>query len=185
MTLSLAVIAGGRHTGRRVNARLRSQNRELAAENQELTQRADACAVYVHKARVQACQDSMVIARLRAERAEAIQVAQGLQAQLDDKDREHAETVARIDEQHGDTVRDLEARLADMERRLDVGVLAEAAAATTQETDVRSLRERFESGPVVRYGVPPWTAITNPGCAPSQADTIPLPVVQPELEPTT
>ena len=157
MTLSLAVIAGGRHTGRRVNARLRSQNRELAAENQELTQRADASAVYVHKARVQACQDSMLIARLRAERAEAIQVAQGLQAQLDGKDRKHAETVARIDEQHGDTVRDLEARLADMERRLDVGVLAEAAAATTQEIPVITAVMPLHEAPF---------ATTNPGRLP-------------------
>lgn len=47
------------------------------------------------------------------------------------------------------TIRDLERQVADLERRLNVGVLAEAAAAHTQEIDLRELQERFAAGAVV------------------------------------
>ncbi|MFE4818545.1 hypothetical protein ACFRFU_19360 [Streptomyces sp. NPDC056704] len=60
----------------------------------------------------------------------------GLQVQLDDKDRKHAETIARIDERHGETVRGLEQQIADLERRLEIRTFADAAAAATQEIPV-------------------------------------------------
>lgn len=59
-------------------------------------------------------------------------------------------------------IRDLERQLADAARRLEIRTWAEAAAATTQEIDVRSLRERFASGPVVSLHHSPQ-ASTNPG----------------------
>ncbi|MFI6560335.1 hypothetical protein [Streptomyces sp. NPDC050534] len=45
-------------------------------------------------------------------------------------------------------IRDLKRQLGEAKRRLEIGVLAEAAAAETQELDVSSLRERFAEGPV-------------------------------------
>jgi hypothetical protein len=62
----------------------------------------------------------------------------GLQVQLNDKDREHEETVARIDERHGEVVRGLEDQIADLERRLQIRTFAEAAAAQTQPIPVIS-----------------------------------------------
>jgi hypothetical protein len=56
----------------------------------------------------------------------------GLRLQLDDKDREHAEAIERIDERHGEVVRGLEQQIAELERRLNVGVLAETAVTQTQ-----------------------------------------------------
>jgi hypothetical protein len=72
----------------------------------------------------------------------------GLRVQLDDQEREHADTVARIDARHAETVRGLEQQIADLQRRLDVGVKAEHVIAATQEIDVRPLRDRFTDGPV-------------------------------------
>lgn len=46
-------------------------------------------------------------------------------------------------------IADLERQAAELHRRLDVRTFAEAAAARTQEIDVRSLQERFATGPVV------------------------------------
>jgi hypothetical protein len=60
----------------------------------------------------------------------------GLRLQLDDQERKHAAVIARIDEQHGQIVRQLENQLADAERRLDVRKWAEAAAAKTQEIPI-------------------------------------------------
>jgi hypothetical protein len=131
--VTLTLIAGGRHTGRVVNARLRRENRDLKADNRELVQRAEGSDTYVHEARIRACQDSMLMAQLRAERDGAAKLVEGLQLRLEEKEREHAEVVARIDERHAEVVADLEARLADMEQRLDIRHLAEAAAARTQE----------------------------------------------------
>lgn len=67
----------------------------------------------------------------------------GLRLQLDDKDREHAETVRRIDERNAETVRGLKQEIADLKRRLEVRVLAEAAAAKTQELDVHAIRDNY------------------------------------------
>lgn len=60
----------------------------------------------------------------------------GLRLQLDDQDRAHAETVARIDERHGEVVRGMEDQIADLERRLEIRTFAEAAAAKTQPIPV-------------------------------------------------
>jgi len=78
----------------------------------------------------------------------------GLRLQLDDQDHEHAETVQRIDERHGEVVRGLEDQIAELERRLRVGVLAEAAAAQTQEIPILV-------APVPLHQAP--FATTNPG----------------------
>ena len=88
------------------------------------------------------------VERQKAMRSGADLLIRGLRLQLDEQEAKHAEVIARIDARHGEIVRGLEQQIADLERRLNVGVLAEAAAAKTQEIDVRSLRERFASGPV-------------------------------------
>lgn len=102
------------------------------------------------------------VARQKAMRSGADLLIMGLRLQLQDQEAKHAEVIARIDERHGETVRGLEQQIADLERRLNVGVLAEAAAAKTQEIDVRSLRERFETGDVRRLGAAPIAAVLDP-----------------------
>jgi chromosome segregation ATPase len=52
-------------------------------------------------------------------------------------------------------IRDLKRQLGEAKRRLEVGVLAEAAAAQTQELDLRTLQERFAEGPVVALNQTP------------------------------
>lgn len=79
----------------------------------------------------------------------------GLRLQLDDKDREHEATVRRIDARHAETVRGLERELKELRERVAIACKAETAVTQTQELDVRSLRERFESGPVMRLGASP------------------------------
>ncbi len=59
-------------------------------------------------------------------------------------------------------IRDLEREVSELKRRLEVRTWAEAAAARTQEIDVRDLRERFATGPVVSLHHSPQ-ASTNPG----------------------
>lgn len=81
-------------------------------------------------------------------RAGADLLIKALRLQLDDQAREHADTVARIDARHAETVRGLEQQIADLQRRLDVGVKAEHVVAETQEIDVRDLDDRFRDGPV-------------------------------------
>lgn len=102
------------------------------------------------------------VARQKAMRTGADLLIMGLRLQLRDQEAEHAAVIARIDERHGEIVRGLEQHIADLERRLNVGVLAEAAAAKTQEIDVRSLRERFETGPVRRLGAAPMATVLDP-----------------------
>lgn len=90
----------------------------------------------------------------------------GLRLQLDDQAHEHAETIARIEARHGETVRGLEAQVARLERQLEIGVLAEAAAAQTQEMEIPAdLRERFAEGPVVALNQTPM-ARRSPGHVP-------------------
>lgn len=86
--------------------------------------------------------------RLEILLAGAHALIKGLRLQLDDQAAEHADTVARIDARHAETVRGLQQQITDLERRLDVGVLAEHVIARTQEIDVRDLRDRFRDGPV-------------------------------------
>jgi len=76
------------------------------------------------------------IDRQRTLRAGADLLIKGLRLQLEEQEAQHAEVVARIDERHAATVRELEDRLADLQRRLDVRTWAEAAAAKTQEIPV-------------------------------------------------
>lgn len=112
--MSLALIAGGRHAGRVINARLRRENRGLKADNQELVQRADAADVYVHEARMRAIQDAMLIAQLRTDRDE------------------YAAAVERMEERHGETVRGLERQCAELARRLELRSRTEAVVTKTQ-----------------------------------------------------
>ncbi|MGW0626487.1 hypothetical protein [Streptomyces sp. NPDC002758] len=62
-----------------------------------------------------------------------------------------------------ETVRLRDQRIADLQRKVDVGVKAEHVIAKTQELDCRSLRERFADGPVVSLHHSPMTAVTDPG----------------------
>ena len=76
-------------------------------------------------------------------RAGADLLIKGLRQQLDEQEARHPEVIARIDERHAETVRGLENQIAELERHLQVRVLAEAAAAKTQELDVRALRDNY------------------------------------------
>lgn len=62
---------------------------------------------------------------------------------------DHAQTVARIDARHTEIVAEMQQHIDDLTRRLEIGVLAEAAASKTQEIDARELQARFAEGPVV------------------------------------
>ena len=79
------------------------------------------------------------VERLRHRLAGADLLLAGYRVQLDDKDREHAETIARIDERHAETVRGLEQQVRDLQWRLDIACKAETAVAKTQELDVSGL----------------------------------------------
>jgi hypothetical protein len=92
----------------------------------------------------------------------------GLRLQLDDQDREHEATIARIDERHGEVVRGLEEQIAELERRLGVACQANAAADLTQEIDTRDLQQRFATGRVVALQHSPQAA-TDPAHVPSWA----------------
>ena len=73
---------------------------------------------------------------LQCKLAGARMLIKGLRLQLDDQAHEHAETIARIEDRHGEIVRGLEGQIADLERRLDVRVLAESVVTRTQEIPV-------------------------------------------------
>lgn len=81
-----------------------------------------------------------------------------LRVQLDDQDRKHDEVIRRIDERHGETVRGLENQIAELQRRLRIGVLAEAAAAQTQEIPILA-------APVMPLHQAPFASV-NPGRLP-------------------
>ncbi|MGW1744504.1 hypothetical protein ACWCRD_02580 [Streptomyces sp. NPDC002092] len=95
------------------------------------------------------------VERQQALRHGADLLIKGLRLQLEEQEARHAEVVARIDERHAEVVRGLEQQVADLERRLDIRAFAEAAAAKTQELDVRSLQERFADGPVLALNQTP------------------------------
>ena len=105
------------------------------------------------------------VERLKLHKTWADLLIASLKVQLDDLAHEHAETIARIDERHAEVVRGLEAQVARLERRLEVGVLAEAVVTETQELDVRALQERFADGPVVALNQTPM-ARRSPGHVP-------------------
>lgn len=80
------------------------------------------------------------IERQKMLRAGAELLIKGLRLQLEDQERQHAEVIARIDARHAEIVEGLERQVAELERRLQIGVLAESAAATTQEIPIEEIR---------------------------------------------
>ncbi|MCX4232105.1 hypothetical protein [Streptomyces ortus] len=64
----------------------------------------------------------------------------GLRLQLDDQDRDHAATIARIDERHAEVVTGLESEVAELQRRLDIACRAETAVTRTQEISLDEIR---------------------------------------------
>jgi hypothetical protein len=88
----------------------------------------------------------------------------GLGVQLDDQEREHTDTVARIDERHAETVRGLEQQIADLEHRLTIGVLAEHVVAKTQEIPGEQIRQMCAT-PVPLHQLP----MANPAHVPAWA----------------
>lgn len=80
-------------------------------------------------------------------------------------------------------IRDLERQIREGKERLNVASLADAAGARTQEIDVRSLSERFATGPVRTLYRSPQAA--NPAHVPAwvmpDADTVALPVLADQL----
>lgn len=112
--MTLTLIAGGRHTGRFINGRLRRENRTLKADNRQLLERAEGSDAYVHEARIRACQDAMRIAQLASERDE------------------YAAAVARMEEQHGEEIRAHKRHIAEMTRRLELRSRADAVVTKTQ-----------------------------------------------------
>lgn len=66
-------------------------------------------------------------------------------------------------------LRDLQRQVDELTRRLEVQCLAESAATTTQEIDLRDLQARFKDGPVVSLHHSPQA--TSPNHIPSWART--------------
>ena len=84
----------------------------------------------------------------------------------DSKPQRKHRAVAEADvEARNAWIADLERQVAELRQRLDVRTFAEAAAARTQEIDVRSLQERFATGPVVALHEAPLAA-TDPARVP-------------------
>ncbi|MFD7465059.1 hypothetical protein [Streptomyces tendae] len=115
--------------------------------------------------------------RQRALRYGADLLIKGLHLQLADQEAEHAEIIARIDERHAEIVEGLEQQIADLERRLAVGALAESAAARTQELSIAEIRQHCVK-PVPLHQAP--FATVDPAHIPTWArrddeDTQPLP----------
>ena len=98
------------------------------------------------------------VERLRHKLAGAELLMAGYRTQLDDLAHEHAETIVRIDERYGEIVRGLENQIADLERRLDVRVLAESVVTRTQELSLDEIRQHC----VMPLNQAPF-ATTNPG----------------------
>ncbi|MFJ9740879.1 hypothetical protein [Streptomyces sp. NPDC101166] len=86
------------------------------------------------------------VERLEVLLAGAKALIKGLGVQLDEQARAHEETVARIDARHAETVRGLEEQVAELQRRLNVRVLAEHVIAQTQEIPVAALWEARADG---------------------------------------
>jgi hypothetical protein len=96
--------------------------------------------------------------RLRGLLDGAHALIKGLHLQMTDLEKQHAEVVARIDERHGEIVRGLENQIADLERRLDVRVLAESVVTKTQELSLEEIRKHC----VIPLHEAPF-ATTDPG----------------------
>lgn len=78
--------------------------------------------------------------RQKAMRTGADLLIKGLYLQLRDQEAAHAAVIARIDERHGEIVRGLEQQIAELERRLNVGVLAESVVTRTQELSLAEIQ---------------------------------------------
>lgn len=91
-------------------------------------------------------------------RAGADLLIKGLRLQLDEQEARHAEVVTRIDERHAQVVRDLKRQVEELQRRLQIGVLAEAAATQTQEIDVSAVRTLWDARDAGLLG-----PVTDPG----------------------
>lgn len=98
------------------------------------------------------------VERLRGLLDGAHKLIAGLQLQLLDLEMQRDEVIARIDERHGEIVRGLENQIADLERRLDVRVLAESVVTKTQELDLEEIRQHC----VIPLHQAPF-ATTDPG----------------------
>lgn len=81
-----------------------------------------------------------------------------LERQLDTDRTAATATIERLDERYVETVTEMQREIDGLKRRIQVGVLAEAAAAQTQEIDASSIRARFASGPVVSLHHSPHAA---------------------------
>lgn len=81
------------------------------------------------------------VGRQKTLRAGADLLIKGLRLQLDEQAAKHAEVIARIDERHGETVRGLEEQIAELQRRLNIGVLAESVVTRTQELSLEEIRK--------------------------------------------
>lgn len=99
------------------------------------------------------------VERLNLHKVWADLLIKSLRVQLDDLAHEHAETIARIDERHSEIVRGLEGQIADLERRLDVRVLAESVVTRTQELSLDEIRQHC----VMPLSQSPMAAVTDPG----------------------
>ena len=98
------------------------------------------------------------VERQQALRFGADLLIKGLRLQLEEQEAAHREVIARIDERHAEIVRGLERQIADLERRLDIGVKAEHVVAKTQEIEIpRDLRDRFAAGAVLALNQSPLT----------------------------
>ncbi|MER6350574.1 hypothetical protein ABT186_01655 [Streptomyces sp. NPDC001634] len=112
------------------------------------------------------------VGRLRHQLAGAEIYMAGQRVQIEDLEIERDNATERRDiaekalTQAEAVIRLRDQRIAELERRLNVGVLAEAVVAKTQELDCRSLQERFETGPVRRLGASPLAA-TDPAHVPA------------------
>lgn len=111
---------------------------------------------------------------LQCKLAGARMLIKGLRLQLEEQLAEHAEVVARIDERHAEIVRGLEAQVARLERRLEIGFLAESAVTETQEFDTRALNERLATGRVRTLNQSPQ-ARRSPGHVPGWVKDQPEP----------
>lgn len=98
---------------------------------------------------------------LQCKLAGARMLIKGLRLQLDDQAHEHAETIARIEARHGETVRGLENELAEARRRTDIASRAETAVTKTQELSLDEIRQHC----VLPLHQSPM-AVTDPGRVP-------------------
>ncbi|MFF7184659.1 hypothetical protein ACFZAR_05370 [Streptomyces sp. NPDC008222] len=116
------------------------------------------------------------VGRLRHQLAGADIFITGLRAQITDLEQKRDDANERRDiaekalAQAEETIRLRDRQIADLQRKVDVGVKAEHVIAKTQELDLRTLQERFETGPVRRLGASPLAA-THPAHVPAWVRT--------------